>query len=78
MDRVADKTFNDKVNPLKSRAPDTWEEILAAFEDELLRSGRSDHTVSTYAYAMRGFGTFCRGELKKPGPYIARIQENDL
>jgi site-specific recombinase XerD len=78
MDQVADKTFNDIASPVKAHAPDSWEEVIAAFEDDLLRGGRSEHTVLAYAYAIRGFGSFYRRELKKPGPYVARIQENDL
>ena len=26
---------------------------------------------------MKAFGVFYRGELKKPGPYVARLQETD-
>lgn len=78
MDEDASQTLNEKKNPLSTRAPDTWEDVLAAFENDLYRRGRSDATVSTYAYAMKAFGVFCRGELKKPGPYVARIQETDL
>lgn len=78
MDQTQGKTFNQKKNPLRAHAPDSWEEVLAAFEDDLFRRGRSDHTVSTYAYAMRGFGAFYCNELQKPGPYVARIQETDL
>jgi integrase/recombinase XerD len=78
MDQVPGTTFNQKKNPLRAHAPESWQEVLAAFEDDLFRRGRSDHTVSTYAYAMRSFGAFYRDELKKPGPYVARIQETDL
>lgn len=78
MNQAAEKILDKKKNPLKAHAPDSWEEVLAAFEDDLFRRGRSDHTVSTYAYAVRRFGAFYRGKLQKPGPYVARIQETDL
>lgn len=72
------KTFDAKKIPLKDPAPESWEEALAAFENDLYRRGRSEATVSTYAYALRAFGAFYRGELKKPGPFVARLQETDL
>lgn len=78
MDQNLSETFHEKKNQLKANHPETWEEVLAAFEDELYRRGRSDHTVSTYSYAMKGFGIFYRDELKKPGPYVVRIQETDI
>jgi site-specific recombinase XerD len=61
-----------------THTPDKWDEVLAAFENDLCRRGRSDHTVSTYGYAMKGFGAFYRNQLKKAGPYVARIQEADM
>jgi site-specific recombinase XerD len=78
MSREISKTLDEKKTPLNAHVSDTWEEVLAAFENDLHGRGRSEHTVSTYAYAMRGFGAFYRGELKKPGPYVARIQETDV
>ena len=78
MSREALETLDEKKTPLNAHAPDSWEEVLAAFENDLYGRGRSEHTVSSYAYAMKGFGTFYRGELKKPGPFVARIQETDL
>jgi site-specific recombinase XerD len=72
------ETLNEKKIPLKVHAPDTWDEALAAFENDLYRRGRSDHTVTTYSYALKAFGVFYRDQLKKPGPYVSRIQETDL
>ncbi len=72
------ETFNEKKIPLKVPAPDTWDETLAAFENDLYRRGRSDHTVATYSYALKAFGVFYRDQLKKPGLYVSRIQETDL
>ena len=73
MDQVPGTTFNQKKNPLRAHAPESWQEVLAAFEDDLFRRGRSDHTVSTYAYAMRSFGAFYRDELKKDLDEVLKI-----
>ncbi len=78
MDQDDSKTPNEKKFSLNAGSPDSWDEVLAAFENDLYSRGRSDQTVSTYAYAMRAFGVFYRGELKKPGPYAARVQETDV
>lgn len=59
-------------------APLTFAEALAAFEQHLHGRGRSEATVRTYAGALRGFATFYREELHKPGPYVSRLQETDL
>lgn len=64
-----DETLHKKKIPLKDHAPDTWDEALAGFENDLYRRGRSGHTVTTYSYALKAFGVFYRDQLKKPGPY---------
>jgi site-specific recombinase XerD len=71
-------TINEKKILLKAHVPDTWDEALAVFENDLYRRSRSDHTVTTYSYALKAFGVFYREQLKKPGPYVSRIQETDL
>lgn len=71
------KTFNEKIIPSKVPLPNSWDEALAAFENYLYGRGRSEATVETYAYALRAFGIFYRSELKKPGPFVARLQETD-
>jgi integrase/recombinase XerC len=58
--------------------PDSWDEVLAAFANELYRRGRSERTVITYISALRGFALFYREHLKKPGPHVALIQETDI
>src|ERR1035438_9388459 len=67
------ETFNEKKIPLKVHAPDTWDEALAAFENGLYRRGRSEHTVTTYSYALKAFGNFYRDQLKKPGPSLGSL-----
>lgn len=51
---------------------------MAAFEQHMHSRGRSESTISTYASALRVFGDFYRQQLKKPGPYVSRLQETDL
>lgn len=58
--------------------PDAWENALAAFENDLYRRERSEKTVATYRSCLQSFALFYRHELQKPGPYIARLHENDL
>jgi site-specific recombinase XerD len=58
--------------------PDAWENALAAFENDLYRRDRSEKTVASYRSCLQSFALFYRNELQKPGPYIARLQENDL
>jgi site-specific recombinase XerD len=59
-------------------SPDRWHDVLAAFEDELFRKGRAEPTVTTYASAVRVFGRFYQDKLKKPGPFVSRLQQTDL
>jgi len=72
------ETFNEKIIPSHDRSPEIWDEALAAFENDLFRRGRSEHTIITYACALRAFPVFYRDQLKKPGPFISRIQETDF
>lgn len=72
------KTLNEKSIPSKVPLPKSWDEALASFENHLYGRGRSEATIETYAYALRAFGTFYRDELKKPGPFVARLQETDI
>lgn len=58
--------------------PDAWENALAAFENDLYRRDRSEKTVASYRSCLQSFALFYQNELQKPGPYIARLQENDL
>jgi site-specific recombinase XerD len=76
--RKTSKAFDEDKISLSASPPDSWDEVLAAFESDLFSRGRSETTVSTYAYALRAFGAFYRGHLKKPGPFVARLQETDV
>lgn len=58
--------------------PEAWENALAAFENDLYSRGRSEKTVVTYGSCLQNFAQFYRRELQKPGPYIARLEENDF
>jgi site-specific recombinase XerD len=58
--------------------PDTWENALAAFENDLYRRDRSEKTVAIYRSCLQNFALFYLHELQKPGPFIARLHENDL
>ena len=58
--------------------PEAWENALAAFENDLYRRGRSEKTMVTYGSCLQNFARFYRRELQKPGPYIARLEENDF
>jgi site-specific recombinase XerD len=58
--------------------PDAWENVLAAFENDLYRRDRSEKTVATYRSCLQNFALFYLHELEKPGPYIARLEENDF
>ena len=66
------KKFNANVRP------GAWEDVVAAFEEELDRKGRADKTIATYGAVMRGFGKFYTTHLKKPGPHVSRLQETDF
>jgi site-specific recombinase XerD len=72
------KTLNQKKNLLKDSSADDWVDGTAAFENDLYRRNRSDATVVTYRSCLKNFADYYRQELKKPGPYIARLQETDL
>jgi len=71
-------TLDEKKIPDHHRCPDDFAEVVAAFEHDLYRRGRSEPTVATYASALRAFAPFYRDDLKKPGPYVSRLQETDL
>ena len=60
------------------RCPGTWDEVLAAFEADLERKGRSPHSIDAYGSTLRLFGRFYRERLEKPGPHVSRLQETDL
>jgi site-specific recombinase XerD len=55
-----------------------WEEIVSEFEEHLFGLGRAQNSISTYGTAIRDFGRFYRGELKKPGPYPSKLRGKDL
>ncbi len=56
----------------------TWVEAVAAYEQHLHSRGRAETTIRTYTSALKVFGTFYQDALRKPGPYVSRLQETDL
>ncbi len=64
--------------PSNKHSTDRWDDVLAEFENFLFRVGRSEPTVATYGSALRTFGRYYREQLKKPGPFVSRLQETDL
>ncbi len=75
MSAKTDQTFNEKKIPLND---DSWDEVIAAFESDLYRRNQSEATINTYGACLNIFSHFYRDHLKKPGPYIARLQETDF
>lgn len=69
---------DEKKFPLKVPLPESWDEAVAAFKNDLYRCGRSESTVITYASALKAFACFYRDHLKKPGPHVALMQETDI
>jgi len=55
-----------------------WEEIVASFEEYLYQRGKSSETIRAYGNTLNSFCSFYRDELKKPGPYVSRLQETDF
>lgn len=70
--------LNKKNIPSQKRSSTKWEDILAAFEQELLRKRRAEQTIQAYRIQVEKFGQFYRDQLHKTGPYISRIHETDL
>ena len=58
--------------------PTNWEELIAAFENYLVQKERAENSVAAYSLTLRKFGEFYVKELKKTGPYLARLKPNDL
>jgi len=57
---------------------DSWNEVTAAFENDLFRRNQSDATITTYGACLNVFSNFYLQHLNKPGPYATRLQETDL
>jgi site-specific recombinase XerD len=72
------ETLNEKKIPLNTHLPSSWDEAFAAFKNDLYSRGRSESTVAGYAYALQAFALFYRDRLKKPGPFVALLQETDV
>jgi site-specific recombinase XerD len=75
MSTKTDKTFNQNKIPLK---PDSWDEVIAAYENDLLRQNRSEASIKTYLSCLNVFCRFYQDQLQKPGPYVPRLQETDF
>lgn len=63
---------------MTTRSREKWEDIIAAFEEDLFDKQKSHSTMASYGSTLRSFGAFYRQSLKKPGPYVSRLQEADL
>ncbi len=61
-----------------SRLKISWKEVVASFEEYLFQKGKAKETIKCYAHTIKAFGDFYGTELKKPGPYISRLQETDF
>ncbi len=57
---------------------DAWDEVIAAFETDLYKRNHSEATIKNYRSCLNVFCCYYQEELKKPGPYVQRLQENDL
>ncbi len=73
----------EKTDPIlaKKKLPlniDSWHEVTAAFENDLYLKNQSDATITTYGACLNVFNNFYLHNLKKPGPYVTRLQEKDL
>jgi integrase/recombinase XerD len=62
----------------KARPKNPWQDVVAAFEDYLHQKGKSKQTITAYGNTLKSFGTFYTNELQNPGPYVSRLNENDL
>ena len=62
----------------KSRPKNPWPDVVAAFEDYLHQKGKSRQTITAYGNTLKSFGAFYTNEMQNPGPYVSRLQENDL
>ena len=69
------QTLKKKKLPLNI---DSWQEVTAAFENDLFRKNQSDATITTYGACLKVFRDFYLHQLNKPGPYVTRLQETDL
>jgi integrase/recombinase XerD len=55
-----------------------WNETLTDFENYLLQKNKARNSITAYLSTLKMFATFYQDELKKPGPYVSRLQETDL
>lgn len=67
-----------KISSKGPRARIGWDEVVAAFEQDVLDHGRSSATARSYGATLRRFGKFYRESLGKPGPSATRLAEGDL
>lgn len=75
MDEKPDHTLKKENLPLNV---DSWNEVTAAFENDLFRRNQSDATITSYAACLNVFRDFYRHHLNKPGPYVTRLKGTDL
>lgn len=63
MSAKTDKTFNQKKIPLNL---DSWDDVIAAFENDLFRHNRSEATLKTYLSCLNVFCRFYLDQLQNP------------
>jgi site-specific recombinase XerD len=56
----------------------TWNDLIARFEEDLITKGKSNQTVAAYGSCVKNFGRYYQEKLKKPGPYISRLMPLDF
>jgi hypothetical protein len=50
---------------------DSWNEVIAAYENDLLRKNQSDATITTYGACLNVFSDFYLNHLKNQAPMRA-------
>lgn len=74
MKKSTEKVLSAKINSLNR---DSWDEVVAAFESDLYRRGQSEATINGYGACLNVFSRFYQDYLKKPGPYVEKLQKTD-
>ncbi|MCP3943191.1 MAG: hypothetical protein GY710_17125 [Desulfobacteraceae bacterium] len=73
MEKNSDKALQKKKLPLNI---DSWDEVTAAFENDLFRKNQSDATITTYGACLNVFSDFYLHHLNKPGPYVGSGEDS--
>ncbi|MDY6895535.1 MAG: tyrosine-type recombinase/integrase [Thermotogota bacterium] len=75
MSSSRDNGLNGKIISLNHYS---WDEVIAAFESELYKQSKSEITIERYAACINIFSNFYRESLKKPGPYVEKLEKSDF